>query len=70
MTGGAEPAGLAWWKSSYSDAGADCVETAVLPDRRIALRHSKQPDGALLLYTPAEWRAFITGVKAGEFDPA
>ncbi|MGI9099547.1 MAG: DUF397 domain-containing protein [Solirubrobacteraceae bacterium] len=70
MTGGIEPASLAWRKSSYSDGGADCVETAVLPDRRIALRHSKQPDGALLLYTPAEWRAFITGVKAGEFDLA
>jgi predicted secreted Zn-dependent protease len=70
MTDGIAPASPAWRKSSYSDAGADCVETAVLPDRRIALRHSKQPDGAALLYTPAEWRAFITGVKAGEFDLA
>jgi len=70
MTGGIEPASLAWRTSSYSDSGAECVETAILPDRRIALRHSKQPDGALLVYTPAEWRAFITGVKAGEFDLA
>ncbi len=70
MTGGIEPANLGWRKSSYSDAGADCVETAVLPDRRIALRHSKQPDGGVLLYTPAQWGAFITGVKAGEFDLA
>jgi ABC-type amino acid transport substrate-binding protein len=29
-----------------------------------------QPDGAALRYTPAEWRAFIAGVKAGEFDLA
>lgn len=70
MTGKFEPASLAWRKSSYSDSGGACVETAVLHDRRIALRHSKQPDGALLRYTPAEWRAFITGVKAGEFDLA
>jgi hypothetical protein len=44
------------------------VETAVLPDRRVAVRHSKQPGGAILLYTPAEWRAFVAGAKAGEFD--
>ncbi|MGI9097742.1 MAG: DUF397 domain-containing protein [Solirubrobacteraceae bacterium] len=68
MTEGIEPMGLAWRKSSYSDSGGECVETARLPDRRIALRHSKHPDGAVLLYTPAEWRAFIAGVKAGELD--
>jgi hypothetical protein len=45
-------------------------ETAVLPDRRIALRDSKRPDEAVLIYTPAEWRAFIEGAKAGEFDLA
>jgi predicted secreted Zn-dependent protease len=65
-----EPANLAWRKSSYSDNGGACVETAVLPDLRIALRHSKQPDGATLLYTPAEWSVFVAGVKAGEFDLA
>jgi len=50
MTGLTEPAS---WpnQSSYSDNGGACVETAVLPARRIALRHSKQPDGAVLLYT-------------------
>jgi len=70
MTDGIEPASLAWRKSSYSTGGGECVETAVLPDRRIAFRHSKHPDGAVLLYAPAEWRAFIAGVKAGEFDLA
>jgi uncharacterized protein DUF397 len=32
------------------------------------VRHSKQPGGAILLYTAAEWRAFVAGAKAGEFD--
>ena len=68
MIDGIDPASLAWRKSSYSDSGGACVETAVLPDRRVAMRHSKQPGGAILLYTPAEWRAFVAGAKAGEFD--
>jgi len=60
--------GLTWGKSSYSGDAAQCVETAVLPDRRIAVRDSKHPGDAVLIYTPAEWRAFIAGAKAGEFD--
>jgi predicted secreted Zn-dependent protease len=68
MIDGIDPASLTWRKSSYSESGGECVETAVLPDRRVAVRHSKQPGGAILLYTPAEWRAFVAGAKAGEFD--
>jgi hypothetical protein len=68
MIDGIDPASLAWRKSSYSEGAAECVETAVLPDRRVALRDSKQPDGAILLYTPAEWSAFVEGAKSGEFD--
>jgi hypothetical protein len=59
---------LAWRKSRHSSDGGECVETAVLPDRRVAVRHSKRPADAVLIYTPAEWRAFISGAKAGEFD--
>jgi hypothetical protein len=53
-----DPARLAWRKSSYSEGSGACVETAILPDRRVAVRHSKQPGGAILLYTAAEWDAF------------
>ena len=70
MIDGIDPASLTWRKSSYSEGGGECVETAVLPDRRVAVRHSKQPAGAVLLYAPAEWRAFVAVVKAGEFDLA
>jgi hypothetical protein len=62
--------GLKWRKSSHSSDGGQCVETAVLPDHRVAVRDSKHPDEAILVYTPAEWRAFIAGAKAGEFDLA
>lgn len=68
MIDGIDPASLAWRKSSYSEGGSECVEAAVLPDRRVAVRHSRRPDGAVLLYTPAEWNAFLKGARAGEFD--
>ena len=35
---------------------------------RIGVRDSKDPDGAVLMYTVAEWDAFLDGVKRGEFD--
>jgi hypothetical protein len=68
MIDGIDSVRFAWHKSSYSTDGGECVETAVLPDRRVAVRHSKQPGGAILLYTPAEWNAFLKGAKDGEFD--
>lgn len=33
-----------------------------------ALRHSSQPRGTVLVFTPSEWDAFLAGVKDGEFD--
>jgi hypothetical protein len=61
---------LVWRTSSHTADGNQCVEVAVLPDERVAVRDSKHPDEAILIYTPAEWRAFIAGAKAGEFDLA
>ncbi len=61
--------GLIWRKSSYSGAsGGDCVEIAQFPDTAMAVRDSKDPDGAVLAFAPEEWRSFVAGVKAGEFD--
>jgi hypothetical protein len=34
----------------------------------ILLGDSKNPDGPVLSYTRAEWEAFVTGIKRGEFD--
>jgi hypothetical protein len=60
-----------WWKSSYSGGnGGNCVEVALLRDGGMAVRDSKDPDGARLEFTADEWAAFTAGVKAGEFDIA
>ncbi|MEU9886787.1 DUF397 domain-containing protein [Sphaerisporangium sp. NPDC051011] len=63
---------VAWHISSFSadGGGGDCVEAGPVLDGsgRIAVRHSRHPDGPVIVYTPAEWEAFTAGVRAGEFD--
>ena len=61
--------GAVWRKSrrSNGNGGNNCVEVAMLNDG-IAVRDSKNPAGPALLFTRAEWTAFIGGAKDGEFD--
>jgi len=58
-----------WKKSSRSNGngGNNCVEVALLDDGA-AVRHSKDPTGPALVFTTAEWAAFVGGAKDGEFD--
>ncbi len=60
--------GPAWIKSSLSAANSNCVEAARLSDGHVGVRDSKDPHGGVLLFTPAEWTAFLGGVRNGEFD--
>jgi Domain of unknown function (DUF397) len=59
--------GLAWRKALSSIGNGACVEAAPL-NGMVAVRDSKDPAGPMLIYTTAEWRAFLDGVKKGEFD--
>ena len=65
----ADPAtGPSWIKSSLSFCNSNCVEVADLAGGQVAVRDSKDPQGAVLQFTPGEWHAFLGGVRNGEFD--
>jgi hypothetical protein len=58
-----------WLKSSYSGpTGGNCVEVAFLADGDVAVRNSRDPGGPALVFTRAEWDAFLDGARDGEFS--
>jgi predicted small integral membrane protein len=58
-----------WIKSSYSGpTGGNCVEVAFLAGGGVAMRNSRHPDGPALVFTRAEWDAFLGGARDGEFS--
>jgi hypothetical protein len=70
-----------WRKSRHSGGNGACVEVTVTTDtsrwphkadaeKLYLMRDSKKPDGPVLAFTPAEWEAFVLGVRDGEFDIA
>ena len=57
-----------WRKSTRSGNEGNCVEVADNLPGIVAVRDSKDPTGPALIFTPAEWGAFIDGAKSSEFD--
>ncbi len=58
-----------WFTSSRTTANNSCVEVAFLEGGTVGLRDSKDNGkGPVLIFTPAEWDAFLGGVQDGEFD--
>ncbi|MDX3853242.1 DUF397 domain-containing protein [Streptomyces sp. AK02-01A] len=59
---------IVWQKSSFSgaDDNQNCVELA-RADGQIMMRESDAPD-MVVTTSPEKLRAFLLGVKAGEFD--
>jgi len=58
---------VVWTKSSKS-ANGNCVEVARLAGGRVGVRDSKNREGAVLRFTPGDWRAFLGAMKAGKFE--
>ncbi len=52
-----------WRTSSYSNNGGACVEVATNLPGLVAIRDSKDPDGAKLALSREEWRAFLAIVR-------
>ncbi|WP_322760388.1 DUF397 domain-containing protein [Frankia sp. Cr2] len=59
---------LSWQLSSYTNGEGACVEVAKLPEDGRAVRDSKDRSGPILVFTSAEWTAFLAGARDGEFD--
>ncbi len=60
--------GPVWWrKSRRSGPSGNCVEAAELPSGDVAVRNSRYPDGPALVFTRAEWIAFVGGAADGDF---
>ena len=56
------------FRKSQRSGDNGCVEVATNLADVVAVRDSKDPTGPALLFTRAEWTAFVGGVRAGEFD--
>ncbi|MET9970990.1 DUF397 domain-containing protein [Streptomyces sp. NPDC006356] len=59
---------LKWFKSSRTGAGGEqnCVEIARLEDGGMAVRDSKTPHRARLLFTANAWHTFTTTLRGSD----
>jgi uncharacterized protein DUF397 len=55
------------WRKSTRSQDTNCVEVAYRGGE-VRVRDTKNRAAALVAVTPDDWRAFVNGVKAGEFD--
>lgn len=55
------------WRKSSLSANGGCVEVACV-DEQVIVRDSKNKGGSILEFNFHEWKAFIDGVRDGEFD--
>lgn len=59
--------GLEWTRSRKSQSIGMCFEVAE-NDHGILVRNSRSPEEGALVFTRAEFDAFLDGCRRGEFD--
>lgn len=60
--------GAEWFASSRSESGSGHRVEVAFVGEVIAVRDAQNPSGPALIFTEAEWDAFVGGAKDGEFD--
>ncbi|WP_026209068.1 DUF397 domain-containing protein [Catelliglobosispora koreensis] len=55
-----------WLRSTYCESSA-CFEVK-RANAGVVIRNSTYPEGPVLPISMPSWRAFIAGVRAGDFD--
>ena len=55
------------WRKSTRSGNNGCIEVAFVEDR-VAVRDSKDRSGPVLVFNAHEWKAFVGGVRTGEFE--
>jgi len=57
-----------WIRATQGGPDSDTYVEVAFVGQEIAVRNSQDPDGPALVFTAAEWAAFVGGAKDGEFD--
>ncbi len=52
-----------WRKATYSLGNGECIEVASSIKGRVAVRDSKNPADAVLMYSIGEWQTFLSAIK-------
>ncbi|MEV0248227.1 DUF397 domain-containing protein [Nocardia sp. NPDC050712] len=63
--------GIAVFKAAACGPDGACVGFGTLPDGSIAVFNTTDDDhGPVVVFTPAEWNAFLLGARTSNFIPA